>query len=373
MDLAIILVHYHTPELALESVGALRRSLDEPPLTGLSSEIILVDNGSDTAGRRLLDALPLRRIDPGGNLGYGGGINRGMEETAAEHTVVLNPDVLVEPGCLARLLAALEDGAAVVGPRFFLDRGRRFRIPPTEPRTRLWEFFSCLAERGEPWTPRTRRVWRRHARRHWLAETSLRSTSLSGALLAFSRSTWEAAGSFDEGLRLYFEEDDWLRRVVRLGFETRYVPAAEAIHLHARSTRAEPRSAMWFAESRRRYRRRWYGRTFSALLGRIEPGSELRLPWPRRAPTTPEGRPVLPAEVASSWLELSPSPRGFPAVAREPLARGGDGDSDAWEMPTDLWSELNPGTWRAGWVDERGTELGELSFVKPSAPASEDL
>lgn len=372
MDLAIILVHYHTPELAAESVRALRSSLDEPALVGLSSDIVVVDNGSDAAGRELLDSLPARRIDPGANLGYGGGVNRGVEESRAERSVALNPDVLVEPGCLARLLAELEDGAAVAGPCFYLDRGRRFRIPPTEPRTRLWELLSCLADRGDPWTPRTRRVWRRHARRHWLAKTPLRSPSLSGALLAFSRSVWETAGPFDEGLRLYFEEDDWLRRVARLGFETRYVPGAEAVHLHGRSTRAETRSAAWFADSRRRFRRRWYGRAFSALLRRLEPGPELCLPWPRRAPTTGGERPVLPVGKGLRWLELSPSPRGFPAVGRAPSASGGDGGSDIWEMPEDLWNELNPGTWRAAWVDERGTELGEASFVKRPQTPSED-
>lgn len=371
MDLAIILVHYHTPELAAESVAALRRALDEPALVGVSSEVVVVDNGSDAAGRALLDSLPARRIDPGRNLGYGGGVNRGVEETRAERSVVLNPDVVVEPGCLAGLLAELKAGAAAAGPRFYLDRGRRFRIPPTEPRTRLWELLSCLADRGEPWTLRARRVWRRHARRHWLARRPLRSSSLSGALLAFTRSAWETAGPFDEGLRLYFEEDDWLKRLTRLGCDTRYVPAAEAVHLYARSSRAEPEAVTWFAESQRLFRRRWYGRLFSAWLRRLEPGPELRLPWPPPAPTTEDGRPVLPAGDGPRWLELSPSPRGFPAAARPPSTVGGHG-SGRWEMPRDLWCELNPGTYRAGWVDERGRELGELSFVKPVTSATGD-
>jgi GT2 family glycosyltransferase len=189
MDLAIILVHYHTPELAAEAVEALRRSLGEPALAGISSEIVLVDNGSDTAGRELLDALPVRRIDPGCNLGFGGGINRGVVETVAERSVVLNPDVLVEPGCLTGLLAELETGAAVAGPRFYLDRGRRFRIPPTEPRTRLWELFTSLADRGAPWTPRARRVWRRPPvlLTNACGSTSRRTTGSSASPASVSR------------------------------------------------------------------------------------------------------------------------------------------------------------------------------------------
>lgn len=353
MDLALILVHYHTPELAVEAVGALRRSLAETA-GHLSSEILVVDNGSDEAGRASLASLPVRLIEPGRNLGYAGGVNRGVGETEARRLAILNPDVLVRPDCLHRLLEELDAGAAVAGPRFYLDRGRRFLIPPTERRTRRWELLAALADRGEPWTRRARRAWRRHARRHWCSGRPLSSTSLSGALLVFTRRTWERAGPWDEALPLYFEEDDWLKRVRRCGLETRYVPAAEAIHLHGRSAVVEPRAVGWFAESRRRFRRRWYGPVFTRLLEALEPGPELRLPWPA---TRPAGRPALLLDTARRpeeplWLELSPSPRGFPAAAH----RLGDEEPE-WQMPADLWQQLQPGSYRLQLVTDRGREL----------------
>jgi len=374
MDLSLLLIHYHTPDLAAECVAALRDSLAEPELTGLAAEIVVVDNGSDQPGHEVLTALPVRLVEPGRNLGYAGGIRLGMERAGGDRVVVLNPDVLVRPGCLARLLSELDPptgtrGADVVGPRFFLDRERRCRIPPTEPRTRTWELCSVLADRGRPWTRPARRIWRRHARRHWLAAEPLRSFSLSGALLAFHRRTWELAGPFDDRLPLYFEEDDWLQRVRRQGLTARYVPAAEAVHLHGRSSAREPRAAEWFERSRDLFRQRWYGSGLTRLLGWLEPGPGQCPTWPSPASLAPDGRPRLPLgaeaspdarDSAGGWIELSPSPRGFPAAGL-PL----EGVGERWELPASVWRELAPGTYRLQWVDARGRERIARSFSKP--------
>src|SRR5215213_7936049 len=113
MRLAIVLVHYHTPALAAAAVEALRRSVEEAGLDAAADvEWLLVDNGSDEAGRALLESLPARQI------------------------LLMNPDVLVLPGCVPALLAALGAGAGVAGPQSFWDEERRLLLPPAEPRSR---------------------------------------------------------------------------------------------------------------------------------------------------------------------------------------------------------------------------------------------
>src|SRR6185295_4708557 len=243
MRLAVILVHYHTPDLAVDAVGALRVDL---AAAGLAAEWLLVDNGSDAAERSRLDSLGVRRIDPGTNLGYAGGVNLGMASCTAEVVVLMNPDVLVLPGCVPALLGRLQAGAAVAGPAFFWDRGRRLLLPPGEARSRREELFAVLAGRDERWAARARRRWRRHARRHWESRSPLASHALSGGLLAIRRSAWERVGPFDEGFRLFFEETDWLLRARRHGVRSEYVPGAEAIHLYHQSAGAEPRARQWF-------------------------------------------------------------------------------------------------------------------------------
>ncbi len=177
-------------------------------------------------GRARLASLPIERIDPGTNLGYAGGVNLGMARSDAEMVVLMNPDVMVLPGCVPALLDALRNGAAVAGPRFYWDGGRRLLQPPAEVRTRREELTRLLAGKSPGGAARARRRWRRHARRHWEAREPLPSHDLSGSLLALRRSAWEAVGPFDEGFQLYFEETDWLLRAERLGLSGRYVPAS---------------------------------------------------------------------------------------------------------------------------------------------------
>lgn len=356
MRLAVILVHYHTPELAAAAVESLRADLAG---TGIEADWILVDNGSDAAGRAILDSLPFERLDPGENLGYAGAVNLGVARALRSHPealLLINPDVLVLPGCVPALLGALRSGAAVAGPLSYWDREKRMLLPPTERRTRRDEVLSWLAGRGEGWAARARRRWRRHAWRHWEAGEPLASHDLSGSLLVLSRPAWERVGPFDPGYRLYFEETDWLLRAERLGLSGRFVPGAEAVHLHAQSTGREPRAQSWFEESAHRFRRKHYGAAFTAALE----GVDRRLPRP--APTPSPSRIPLPSSELSLdgfagryplWIEVSPNPTGFPAAAERldaPLA-------GPWRLPAEVAERLPPGRWALQVCDAAGREI----------------
>jgi len=314
--LAIVLVHYHTPLLAAESVAALRADLGN---TGIETEWLLVDNGSDAEERALLESLPVERIDPGANLGYAGGVNLGVARSTAETVIVMNPDVLVLPGCVSALLDRLSSGAAVAGPAFYWDRGCRLLLPPAEERTRRYELLSLIAP------DRARRRWRRHARSHWEARSPLASFSLSGSLLAIRRDAWEP---FDEGYRLFFEETDWLLRVKRRGLRSEYVPGARAIHLYNRSAVREPRSQQWFEESARRFRERHYGAWFARLLETLGPASKAR-----QLAEVPEDGIDLSGFRFPLWIEISPNPTGFPAAAERLEAPPPGG---WWRLPEEI-------------------------------------
>jgi GT2 family glycosyltransferase len=348
MRLAVILVHYHTPLLAVEAVEGLRADLAG---TGIDTEWLLIDNGSDAEARARLEGLPVRRIDPGGNLGYAGGINLGVSRSTAEAVVVMNPDVLALPGCVPRLLDRLAAGVAVAGPAFFWDRQRRLRLPPTEVRDRGGELLAVLAGRDERWAARARGRWRRHARRHWEAAAPLASHALSGSLLAIRRDAWEHVGPFDERFRLFFEETDWLLRARRLGLGAEHVPAAEAIHLHHQSASLEPQARQWFEESARRFRRLHYGAGFTSVLETLD----RRLPR-RRAPqleAVPEGGLALPRQAAYPlWVEVSPSPEGFPAAAERIAAPQG-----AWSLPEEITRRTAASRWTLQLADREGREL----------------
>lgn len=348
MRVAVILVHYHTPELAAEAVGALR---DDLAGSGIETEWLLVDNGSDDDGRARLEGLGLRRIDPGTNLGYAGGVNLGVACSTAETMIVMNPDVVVLPGCVPALLDRLRAGAAVAGPAFFWDRTRRLLLPPAEPRGRRSELLALLAARDERWAFRARRSWRSHARRHWEARAPLESPALSGSLLAIRRDAWKRVGPFDEGFRLFFEETDWLLRARRLGLRSEYVPGAEAVHLYHQSAVREARARQWFEESARRFRRLHYGAWFASLLESLDH----RLPErPAPAfPAVPERGLDLPSGAEFPlWVEVSPNRAGFPAAA-ERLG----GPVSTWKLPEEIADRLSGTHWLIQVSDRQGREI----------------
>ena len=366
MRLAIVLVHYHAAELAARAVGALRADLAG---AGLDVEWAVVDNGSDAAERALLATLPGERVEAGRNLGFAGGVNLGVEKTTAEAILVMNPDVIVLPGCVDALLTVLAGGAAVAGPRFYWDSGRRLRLPPTELRSRRQEISAALAGRGGGWPARARRRWRRHARRHWQAAAPLASYALSGAILALRRSAWETVGPFDAGFQLYFEESDWLKRVERRGLPARYVPAAEAVHLYNQSAGREPRAADWFAASAERFRRRHYGAWFTPILGALGGGraAVTRSHSLRAALAAPAGGGLDLTAVGRPfplWVEVSPRPLGFPAAAE----RLGEPPGAPWTLPAEVADRLPPDAELTVQVtDDAGRELAGYRLLPRSA------
>jgi GT2 family glycosyltransferase len=356
MRLAVILVHYHTPELAAGAIESLQHDARQ---SGLEIEGVLVDNGSDPAGRALLESLPFERIDPGANSGFAGGVNLGVARSRAERIVVMNPDVRVLPGCLGALMDALDAGAAVAGPRFYWDEGRRMLLPPAEERSRRSELLALLATRGERWAVRARRRWRRRALRHWEAQLPLASYALSGSLLALTRPAWDRIGPFDEGFRLYFEETDWLRRAQRMGVPACYVPAAEAVHLHGRSAVREPRSAEWFERSARRFRERYYGRWFADALESLDgwlprnPGSAQE----RLAPVPREGLDLADRSFPL-WIEVSPNPAGFPAAAERLTAP----PATPWRLSAEIAERLAGAELTLQLIDGGRRELARCSL-----------
>ncbi len=337
MKLSAILVHYHTPNLLLSAVAALRR---DAASSAIELECLVVDNGSQPEDQGVWRDLPARRLDPRANLGYAGAINLGFSEASADYLLAMNPDVEVLPGCLAALCGALEQGAGAAGPRFWWDRERRFQLPPTEPRTRRDELLAVLARRGKPWARWARQRWRQHAERLWATRDTVSAFELSGALLAVSRQAWRQIGPFDDKYQLYFEETDWLCRLRAGGLRASFVPAAEAVHLYAQSSVAEPRASEWFDASSRRFRRRRYGAGFERLLRILDRTSPPLSPPFLRVPPT-----------AAVREELSASPWGFPAALRTPA-------SVATELPEELWSRLGPGIYYRRFLDAEGRELG---------------
>jgi GT2 family glycosyltransferase len=345
--LSVVVVHYRTPGLLPECVERVRVASAR---AGVAAQIVVVDNGAD-GGARSVEDRDLELLEPPENLGYAGAINLAVEGPAqGEVVIALNPDVLLEEDALLPLLAVLRDGAGIAGPRFYWDRERRLMMPPGDAQGFLEELVRILGTRSRRSAARARRLFRRHARRHWLATAPLQSYSLSGALLAIRRELFAvgAVGPFDDRYRLYYEETDWLERARRRGVKARYVPAAHAVHLYDQSAGGEVRAGDWFAAARGRYLNRRYGIAGWLLRGLERASQRAASQRPSLGPASCPGwcgaGTLAPSDLrrlsggGETWFEVSPSPAGYPATAElRRHARGATVDPDLdWQLPADV-------------------------------------
>lgn len=346
--ISAVVVSFRSAGLATRAFDSLRR---DAAAAGLSLETIAVVNSGDAGEARALERAADRVLVPGRNLGYAGGLNAGLREAHGDVVLLSNPDVVVRAGALEALRAAASSGPVAAGPAFFLDEGETLHMPPGEEPRPCGLARRRLAARGSA------AVFRRAVRR---ARTAARTvergetaavTALSGALVAVSRETLERAGPFDEGYALYFEENDWQRRLRTLGGTLLRVGAARVVHAYNQSARLEPRAAEWFAASERRYYTTHFGARGAAALDALaeSAGAAPRIPAPLTG-----GALALPAPAS---IALSPV-ADFGSFAFLPRAEAGE-----WRPPEDVRAGFGGATWYARAVDPlTGAILAEGSL-----------
>lgn len=305
-------------------------------------ETIAVVNSGDPAEAEAIRPAADRVLVPGRNLGYAGGLNAGLDVARGDVLFLANADLVFLEGSVGELVdAALGGGRVAAGPAFFSDAGATLLHPPAEePGPR--EAFRRLLEASD--TGRER-LFRREARRALRARESVRAgerrlvTSLRGALLCVSRQTLRAAGPFDEGYPLYYEENDWERRLRVLGGRLVQAFGARVVHRFNLSARTEPRAGEWFALSERRFFLSHFGERGRRAL------EALAAAPPRLSPATPlhDGVLGLPAgRSGETAIALSPLPSLRPFVLA--LVEAG---APAWAPPPDVLAAIRGSTW---WV-----------------------
>ena len=226
--LSIITVGYNSRK----EIEALLASLATPaPRT--SHEIVVVDNASNdgTAGY-VRDQWPgVRLVASETNVGFARANNLGVRHTTGELVLLLNPDTVVPPGAVDRLVRALDDhpDRAVVGPRI-VDGSGRAELSFGAMMSPWAELRQKLLVRGNdrgvpPLTALVDRMTRRSRDVDWV----------SGACLLIRRSDFVAVGGFDERFFMYAEDVDLCAAVRARGRRVHFDASIEVTHLRGRS------------------------------------------------------------------------------------------------------------------------------------------
>jgi len=188
-------------------------------------EVILVDNGSSDgscaeAERAFPDITILRQTD---NLGFAEANNRAMAAAKGELVALINNDVVLRPGWLRAMVAALrahpEAGAAAC---LILQAARPELVDSAGV-----DFYSCA----------TVQSWRDRLASDMRGGDHRPFGPVAAAAL-YRRRVLDAVGHFHPEYFCYYEDTDLAVRSVLWGYPTVYVPDAVALHRGSQTGKA---------------------------------------------------------------------------------------------------------------------------------------
>jgi GT2 family glycosyltransferase len=316
-DVSILIVTYQ----CRDAVGECLESLYSAT-TDVSFEVIVVDNAStDGTVEAIQRAFPLAGVIAlPANSGFAAAVNRAAREAKGDYLLLLNPDTLVHPGAIERVVAF-----ARAHPRHGIYGGRTLwpdgSVCPGScwGKPTLWSTF-CFATmlstafRGSP-------LFDPESLGHWQRDSVREVDVVTGCLLLAERGLWEELGGFDERFFMYGEDVDLGIRAARAGRRPVITPEAVITHtVGVSSETREDKLVLLFTGKATLMRKHWPAVKRELGLGLLAAGvwaravgASLRDGRDERAGVS-AWRPLWSAR--GEWL------RGYPPVARTAEAPG---------------------------------------------------
>lgn len=211
MRCSIIVVTYNGWQHTHACLAAIERDL----LPG--SSVVVVDNASTDSTPRLIRAQfpAIQLIQSERNLGFAAGANLAIQQSESDVVVLLNSDVVIEPGFIAEMLAPFTRSSAIGAVASTLVYQRR---PDIVASAGIEIFRNGLAlDYGVGW-PRSD-----------LCDRPV--FGASGGAVAYRRAALNDVGLFPEVFFMYLEDVDLAWRLRLRGWET--MLAAKAVAAHA--------------------------------------------------------------------------------------------------------------------------------------------
>ena len=275
LDLSVVIVNYNVRDLLRECLCSVLASTTRHRL-----EVIIVDNCSADGSAEMVRAeFPdVQLIVSPSNDGFAAANNRGIRAAGdSRYVMLLNPDTLVPPNGLERLVAFMDQHprAGAVGPKLIkadgsLDLACRRTFP--DPRVAFYHAFAL-----DKIFPMSREFARYNLT--YLDEDQLYEVdSVVGAAMMVRTAAIEQAGLLDESFFMYGEDLDWAFRIRQQGWAVFYNPNVVIVHYKGQSSRQRSvRSIMAFYDAMVIFHRKHYAaNTFFAINWAITAGIALR-------------------------------------------------------------------------------------------------
>lgn len=210
------------------------------PQVELDFEVIVVDNASSDATADLISKqFPLiRLIENHRNRGYACAVNQGLTYSKGNYLLLLNPDVVMNPGSLGKMVAYLDAHPEVgaLAPQMLFPDGSiqsSCREFPSY-QVLLWETtgLSRLFQRH--------RVLGRWKMGYFDHATEQEVDQPLASCFLVRRQVIDEIGFMDECYPLYFNDVDWCYRMKKEGVRIVFYPEAQVVHALGACTSKNP-------------------------------------------------------------------------------------------------------------------------------------
>lgn len=255
VDVAFITVNYNTCALVEELIRFFK-TVELP----FSHCLVVVDNNSTDGSQAMLAQERwdgLRYIQTNENLGYGRGMNRGLQAVASRYACIMNTDLVLNQEALFALWSFFEarPEAGVASPVIM---GSDHRVQGFLFLPGIWALYSQTISkmRSKSWKLRVEK-----------ATAPLAVPGVLGAFFMIRRNQFDNC-LFDEDFFFYYEDSELAHRYWQRGIPCFVLPQVSITHLGGQSTSAE--GGRLFQESRRIYLEKCYGPPHTVLLALLD-------------------------------------------------------------------------------------------------------
>ncbi|MFD3591920.1 glycosyltransferase family 2 protein [Nocardia sp. NPDC058640] len=232
--LAVVTVTYSPGEHLDHFITTLADATSEKP------QVILADNGSTDGVPELVAQANshVTLLHTGGNIGYGGAINRAVAEIdpSIEFVILANPDIRWGVNSIDKMLEAAKrwPRAGAIGPMVREPDGSIYPSARQVPGLADGAGHAILGSiwPKNPWSVRYRQENEQISERvvGWL----------SGSCLLVRRAAFDTIDGFDSRYFMYMEDVDFGDRMGKAGWHNVFVPDAEVTHAKGHAAGRHP-------------------------------------------------------------------------------------------------------------------------------------
>lgn len=259
---SIVVVHYKANREFFNCLYSIKSNKQKS-----SIEVIVVDNDEKpNIENQLKQKFPkVLYIKSSGNIGFGAGNNLGVKYAKGEYIFFLNPDTILLPNAIDYLISKFKENnkVGVVAP-LLLDKNKQpYKLQGTKKLTPITAIFGLSwINKLFPHNPVSKKFWMLD----WDKTTTMEAGVVPGTAFMVSKKIFHKVGEFDEKFFLFFEENDFCKRIEEEGYKLYIIPQAKVIHYWGKSTSEFNGSvSKIFEKSRFYYFKKNYG-IISALL-----------------------------------------------------------------------------------------------------------